>query len=123
MAGELEAAGSPLRLDDLEAFHARRAEPLSVALNEARVFNMPPPTQGLASLMILGIFERLSVKSTDDFDYVHALVESTKQAFLVRDAHVGDPDYMSVDPKQFLEPGALDERANAIDRARAALAA
>ncbi len=119
MAGELEAAGSPLRLDDLEAFHARRAEPLSVALNEARVFNMPPPTQGLASLMILGIFERLSVKSTDDFDYVHALVESTKQAFLVRDAHVGDPDYMSVDPKQFLEPGALDERANAIDRARA----
>lgn len=115
MAQDLKAAGSPLRLDDLEAHAALRVEPLSVGLRQARVYNMPPPTQGLASLMILGIFERLGIETADGFDYVHALVESTKQAFLVRDAHVTDPAYMDVDPADFLTGAALDERADAID--------
>ena len=115
MAQDLKAAGSPLRLDDLEAHTALRVEPLSVGLRQARVYNMPPPTQGLASLMILGIFERLGIETADGFDYVHALVESAKQAFLVRDAHVTDPAYMDVDPADFLTGAALDERATAID--------
>ncbi len=119
MATELKAAGSPLRLNDLEAYRALRVEPLSVQLEHARVYNMPPPTQGLASLMILGIFERLGVTSAETFDYVHGLIESAKQAFLVRDAHVSDPAYMSVDPAGFLEDAVLDERAAAIDRSKA----
>ncbi len=116
MAVDLEAGGSPIRLDDLEAYNARRVDPLSVALNGARVYNMPPPTQGLAALMILGIFERLGVSEAEGFDYVHGLVESAKQAFLVRDAHVTDPAYMSVDPEEFLKPEMLDRCANAVDR-------
>ncbi|GBF25032.1 putative gamma-glutamyltransferase YwrD [bacterium MnTg02] len=115
MAQDLKAAGSPLRLDDFEAHNALRVEPLSVGLRQACVYNMPPPTQGLASLMILGIFERLGIEMSDGFDYVHALVESAKQAFLVRDAHITDPTYMDVDPADFLAGAALDERANAID--------
>ena len=119
MATDLEAAGSPLRLGDLESYRALRIDPLSVELGDARVYNMPPPTQGLASLMILGIFERLGVKAAESFDYVHGLIESTKQAFLVRDAHVSDPAYMKVDPAAFLEAASLDERAAAIDMEKA----
>jgi len=116
MARDLEAAGSPLRLDDFEAHTARRVDPLSVGLSHARVYNMPPPTQGLASLMILGIFERLGIATADGFDHVHGLVESAKQAFVVRDAHVTDPAYMDVDPADFLTAAALHRRAHAIDR-------
>lgn len=119
VARDLEAAGSPLRLADLETHQARLVEPLSVMLEGARVYNMPPPTQGLASLMVLGIFERLDCARADDFAYVHALVEAAKQAFLVRDAQVTDPAYMTVNPAEYLTDAALDERARAIDPAKA----
>ena len=52
---------------------------------QARLFNTPPPTQGLASLAILGMFERLGVAAAEGFDHLHGLIEATKQAFLLRD--------------------------------------
>jgi gamma-glutamyltranspeptidase/glutathione hydrolase len=80
---------------------------------------MPPPTQGLASLILLGLYDRLGVAQAEGFDFVHGLVEAAKCAFRVRDAHVGDPDHMTVDPGAFLEPDALDAMARGIDRHRA----
>jgi gamma-glutamyltranspeptidase/glutathione hydrolase len=47
---------------------------------------------------------------------VHLCVEATKQAFRVRDRHITDPAFMTVDPQQLLEPAALDRLAAAIDR-------
>ena len=38
------------------------AEPLSVADSAGTLYNTPPPTQGLASLMILALFDRLRVR-------------------------------------------------------------
>ena len=35
------------------------AEPLSVAIDAGTLYNTPPPTQGLASLIILAMFDRL----------------------------------------------------------------
>ncbi len=119
MAQDLEAAGSPVRLADLEAHRARQVKALAFKLQTARLYNMPPPTQGLASLMTLGIFERLGIESADDFAYVHGLVEATKRAFLVRDAHVTDPDFMTVEAGEFLTTEAMDSRARDIDRERA----
>jgi gamma-glutamyltranspeptidase len=119
MARELEAAGSPLRLADFERQRALVLRPLEVRLRHGRVFGMPPPTQGLASLMILGIFERLACGAAEGFDYVHGLVEATKQAFLVRDEHVTDPAYMTLDAQSFLAPEALAARAGQCDASRA----
>ncbi len=120
VAADLEAVGSPVQLEDLERHHALELKPLEVQAAGHRVFNMPPPTQGLASLIILGLLERLAVDEADGFDYVHALVEATKQAFRVRDTYVTDPAYMTRDPASFLTPDALDAMAADIDRARAA---
>lgn len=119
MAGELEAAGSPLRLGDLERHRALAVAPLSVRLRHGTAYGMPPPTQGLASMMILGLFERLGVTEAEGFAYVHGLVEATKQAFLVRDQHVTDPRHMTVDPARFLDAADLDARARSIDTAKA----
>jgi len=55
MAADLEKAGSPLRLPDLERHQATLVTPLSLDVAGHKVFNMPPPTQGLASLLILGL--------------------------------------------------------------------
>jgi gamma-glutamyltranspeptidase/glutathione hydrolase len=119
MASDLEAAGSPLRLADLESHHARQVEPLTVELAAGRLYNMPPPTQGLASLMTLAIFERLGCQEPETFDYVHGLVEAAKRAFLVRDAHITDPAYMTAEPGAFLGSGTLDAGARDIDPGKA----
>jgi len=52
----------------------------------------------------------------DSADYVHLIVEATKQAFRVRDKHITDPAFMQVDPQQLLEAAAIDNLAAAVKR-------
>lgn len=120
LAAELARLGSPLRQVDLERHRAMRVKPLAVDLSVGTAYNLPPPTQGLASLMILAIFDRLRAGvQAESFAHVHRIVEATKQAFLVRNRHVGDPDVVNVAPEAFLRDDALAERAAAIDPLRA----
>jgi oxamate amidohydrolase len=102
LARDLEAAGSPLRLHDLEAYQAQWVTPLAVSLATARAFNLPPPTQGIASLMILAVLDRLGPPSSDTAAFIHDVVEATKQAFLVRDAEIFDPAFMRRTPADLL---------------------
>ena len=89
VAAELQRLGSPLRMADLELQRAQIVSPLSVQLSVGQVFNLPPPTQGLASLMILALFDRIRGGArVDTFAHVHGLVEATKQAFMVRNRHI-----------------------------------
>ena len=115
IAADLERAGSPLRLDDLERHKALLVTPLSLRVAGHDVFNMPPPTQGLASLLLLGVYERLGVAAAEDFDFVHGLVEATKRAFRIRDRYVTDPAYMDIDPATFLNGAKLDAMAADVD--------
>jgi gamma-glutamyltranspeptidase/glutathione hydrolase len=117
IAADLARAGSPLARADLERHQALRVAPLALEVAGHRVYNLPPPTQGLASLILLGVFERLGVTRAEGFDFVHGLA---KAAFRVRDRHVTDPAYMSVAPESFLTAKALDGMAAGIDRRRAA---
>lgn len=119
-ANELVTAGSPLSLSDFERYHALEVHALSLPVAGHRVFNMPPPTQGLASLILLGVFERLGVSNGEGFEYVHGLVESTKAAFRIRDRWVSDPAHMTVDPVEYLGSSTLDALAAVVDRSRAA---
>ncbi|HSK38583.1 MAG TPA: gamma-glutamyltransferase [Arenibaculum sp.] len=119
IAADLGRAGSPVAAADLERHRATAVQPLSVGVRGARLFNFPPPTQGVASLMILALFDRLKVAQAEGFDHVHGLVEATKQAFLVRDREVGDPAFMSMPAQALLDDAALDDLAARIDRGRA----
>jgi oxamate amidohydrolase len=120
IAADLDRIGSPVTRADLERCRATIAEPLSVALSAGTVFNTPPPTQGLASLMILAMFERLGVKEAEGFDHVHGLVEATKRAFRVRDRVITDPDRLPYPVDRFLAPAFLNAEALGIDRRKAA---
>ncbi len=120
IAADLERIGSPVTRVDLEKFEAIVAEPLSVRIQAGTLYNTPPPTQGLASLMILALFERLSVTQAESFEHIHGLVEATKRAFRVRDRVVTDPDNIALDLNQFLSPAFLDAEAAKIDPGKAA---
>lgn len=120
IADDLAALGSPVSREDLAAHVASRPEPLRAAISGVELFNSAPPTQGFASLMILALFDRLHSEDVDGFDHVHGLVEATKQAFLLRDTHVGDPAYHDFGWQGLLNDGAaLDALAADIDPARA----
>ncbi len=125
-AAQLEELGSPLRLADFYAHRAQSVKPLSVKVTGATLYNMTPPTQGLASLMILAIFDKLrirhNIKAADGFEYLHAIVEATKQAFKVRNRHVADPATMTangVSPEQFLTDVFIDQCVANVDMKRA----
>jgi gamma-glutamyltranspeptidase/glutathione hydrolase len=119
-AHDLEALGSPVSASDLAAHTASRPAPLTVPIKGARLFNSGPPTQGFASLLILALFDRLAAAAPDSFDHVHGLVEATKQAFILRDSHVGDPLHTDYDFQALLDdPAGLDTLASRIDPARA----
>ena len=119
IAADLARCGSPVTLADLAAQKAQRRQALSVAVKGATLYNFPPPTQGLASLMILAIFERLGVKEAETFEYLHCIVEATKQAFLVRDRIVGDPALMEEKAEHYLTSATLDGLAANVNRKRA----
>ncbi|OAN59284.1 gamma-glutamyltransferase family protein [Sphingobium sp. TCM1] len=120
IAADLAALGSPVSTADLTAHRATRPDPLHVGIRGATLHNSAPPTQGFASLLILALFDRLHADAVDGFDHVHGLVEATKQAFLIRDAHVGDPAFHDYDWQGLLDdPAALDALAARIDPARA----
>jgi gamma-glutamyltranspeptidase/glutathione hydrolase len=120
IAADLELIGSPVTRDDILRYRPVVAEPLSVKLGMGTVYNTPLPTQGLASLIILGLYERLGVKAPETFEFAHGLVEATKRAFRIRDRVITDPAKAPQPPERFLDPALLDIEAQKIDPRKAA---
>jgi oxamate amidohydrolase len=120
LAADLQRVGSPVTRADFAQFRATVEAPLSVTIRAGTLYNTPPPTQGLASLIILALFDRLGVAAAEGFAHIHGLVESTKRAFQVRDRVVTDPDRVTVDLERFLSPAFLDAEAGKIDARKAA---
>ena len=121
LAADLLRIGAPVAVADLARHKAERRSSLNVKVRCGQLYNFPPPTQGLASLMILALFDRLKIKQADDFKYLHGIIEATKQAFIVRDRIVGDPGAMTENPADYLAKDKLDALAKRIDP-KAALA-
>jgi oxamate amidohydrolase len=120
IAADLARIGSPVIRADLEAFRATVADPLQVRLQAGTVYSTPPPTQGLASLVILALFERLRVAEADGFDHIHGLIEATKRAFAVRDRVITDPARLPHALDRYLNAKFLDVEVQKIDRKKAA---
>lgn len=118
IAADLAAVGSPLKGEDLARHRPVRRRPLSLTLPDTAggvtLFNAPPPTQGLAALMILGLVDRQRPAAAETFEHIHAIVEATKVAFKVRNAHLADPLHMSVHPSTYVNDHVLDRLAGDI---------
>ncbi|ACS84713.1 gamma-glutamyltransferase family protein [Musicola paradisiaca] len=115
MARQMAALDMPLTLDDLAAHRARRTVPLTLAHSRGEVFNLAPPTQGLVSLAILGITDRLGMEDLSDSQTIHRLVEATKLAFRLRDRYITDPRLIDQNMQDLLSSQHLDELAGNVD--------
>jgi oxamate amidohydrolase len=121
IAQDLKRIGSPLTLADLNAHRARLVDPLRIRHSAGTLYNTAPPTQGLVSLLILGILDELKVGKTGPAspEFVHLCVEAAKQAFTVRDQHLEDPRYMTIPAQRLLSRRLVRDLAKKIDRRHA----
>jgi gamma-glutamyltranspeptidase/glutathione hydrolase len=116
IAKDLKSVGSPITLEDLQQHVAQIKEPLHLQHSLGDLYNVQPPSQGLVSLIILGLLDRTNLKNVqaDSADHVHLVVEATKLAFRIRDSAITDPSYMSKEAQEYLDPSYLDNLATSI---------
>src|SRR5262249_57688341 len=96
-------------------------EPMAATYRGFRVYETPPPTQGLAALIALNILERfpLAKRSLHSVEHLHLLLEIVKLAYADRDRFIGDPAHAQVPLAQLLDKGYAARRRKAFDRRKA----
>lgn len=125
-AHDLKQLGSPLRLDDFTGFSARLVDPLQLEVANAALRNMRPPSQGLVSLLILAIMDRVRSRApriAEDPcgpELIHLQVEATKLAFQVRDSYLTDPGHMTRSAESLMTDAAIEELAAQVNLHHAA---
>lgn len=93
IAADMAEIGGLVTAADLAGFRAREVAPLMARLRDgSRLWNLPAPTQGMASLAILGISDLLASDEAESFGHIHGLIEATKRAFIARDRLIGSPE-------------------------------
>lgn len=126
-AAALEAAGSPLRVDDLRAHASTWGEPIAIDYRGVRVTTHPPNSSGIVALELLGILGRFDPPPAEAFGpdgvtdpaWIHLGLEAAKLAMADRDAYVTDPQDRDVPVAWLLDPDRLASLAGRIDPGRA----
>jgi gamma-glutamyltranspeptidase/glutathione hydrolase len=104
---------------DLAAMKAEWAAPISAPYREVTLWQMPPATQGLATLQIARIVERFPMATLSEAERLHVLVEAKKLAFADRAAFIADPRGQALPVKQLLADDYIASRAGMIRMDRA----
>jgi gamma-glutamyltranspeptidase / glutathione hydrolase len=90
-----QETGGYLSEEDLAAHESLWVEPISTDYQGVRIYEIPPPGQGIAALEMLNILEGFDLASLGPVsaDRIHLEVEAKKLAF--RDLHdeIGDPEF------------------------------
>ena len=106
---------------DLDAYRAVERAPICGTFRKSRICGMPPPSSGgVAVLQMLGILERLDLRSLppNSIESVHLFAEAGRLAYADRDAYVADPGFVDVPLAGMLAPDYLEERARLVGRSR-----
>jgi gamma-glutamyltranspeptidase len=117
-AAGLEAAGSPLALEDLAAHDATTLAAMRTRFRDLHVSVVPPNSQGFVLLQILALLERLGIEPNLDGPDAGRIAHVIGVANADRDRHLADAERMLVHPSTLLDDGHL---AGLVDASRGAL--
>jgi gamma-glutamyltranspeptidase/glutathione hydrolase len=118
----LQELGGFVTIEDLERHRVEWVEPISAPFRGYRMYQLPPPNQGIAALQMLRMLDGydLAAMGHNSAEYIHLLTEVKKLAYADLSAHVADPDHMRVKPEQLLSEEYLRSRRAMIDLERPA---
>jgi gamma-glutamyltranspeptidase/glutathione hydrolase len=125
----IQSKGGVMTLDDLAEHTSTPVEPISISYGEhdgkcIRLWECPPNGQGIVALMAIGILEEmqkqhkippLETLEHNSAEYIHALVEALRLAFVDACFFVTDPDVEHVPVEQLLSRPYLAKRAESFD--------
>src|SRR5215211_3593314 len=95
MARAAQEAGGYLSEEDLAEHESTWVEPISSYYRGVRVYEIPPPGQGVAALEMLNILEGFDLGDLDPVsaDRIHLEVEAKKLAYRDLYEEIGDPEF------------------------------
>jgi gamma-glutamyltranspeptidase len=120
IAQRLERDGF-LSHDDLAGHRGEWGEAISTTYRGVTVYETPPPTQGLATLLGLNLLEGFSLARhpLHSVEHLHLLLEMTKLAYADRDRWIGDPVHARVPVAALLAKPYAEGRRRAFDAKKA----
>src|SRR5512140_2174783 len=121
LARYAQANGGFFGAADFRAQHAQWREPIHTDYRGVRLYQTPPPTQGISVLQMLNLLEPYELGAMDYLgaDHVHFLVQAKQLAYHDRDRWVADPAFADIPVERLLSRAYADERRKLIDPARA----
>ncbi len=92
-----KAGGGVIQASDFAAYKVREMAPLSCPYRNWVVVSAPPPSSGGTVIcMVLGILEGYDLRAAgfNSARSVHLMTEALRHAYLDRNTHLGDPDFV-----------------------------
>jgi gamma-glutamyltranspeptidase/glutathione hydrolase len=120
LVAQMKQNGGLISMDDLASYHAKLRDPLTGSY-DARgskwtIITSPPPSSGgIVILEVLNILKPYTLKSWDDAESVHYVIEAMRRAFADRATYLGDSDFTHVPIAGLLSPQYAAERRASID--------
>ena len=113
----LRAEGSLHTLEDFARHRGDYADPIATGYRGARVWECPPPGQGLTALMMLNLLGALPhTQDPMSADRFHFQIEAGKLAYAERNRHLADPQHVDVPVKRLLSAAHAKRLAASINR-------
>jgi gamma-glutamyltranspeptidase / glutathione hydrolase len=116
-----QASGGLLAADDLADTAASWVDPVGSDYRGVRVWELPPPGQGITALQILNLLEGFDLRSLGprSADYWHLFVEAKKIAWADRARFIADPEKARVPVDELISKSYAAGRRKLIDPRRA----
>jgi len=113
--------GGTMTADDLAAYSAEWAEPISTDYRGWTVYEMPPNGQGIAALLMLNIMGQFDFSKfrQNSADALHIEIEAKKLAYADMRHYVADPRFAKTPVAQLLAADHTSARAAKLDLQRA----
>lgn len=97
---------------DIAGYKLRSREAICGAFREYRICSAPPPSSGVAHIMIAGIYdELLEDPDASQADRIQWFVDAQRLAYADRDRFVADPDFVDVPAAELIDPIYIAHRA------------
>jgi len=113
-----DAVGGLFAMEDFADHTSNWVDPIRAAYRGHEVWQLPPPTQGIATLQMLNLLEDFDLRSMGPAspDYWHLFLEAKKLAYADRACYYADPAFADVPTAELISKSYAAQRRRLIDR-------
>jgi gamma-glutamyltranspeptidase/glutathione hydrolase len=106
----LARQGGTLAAEDFADYHARWVQPISTRYRGYDAFQLPPPSQGIAGLLMLNFLAGVDLRGLGGHSaaFYNAVIQAAKWSLELRDRHLCDPRFRRIPVQELLDPRAAE---------------